>query len=397
MLLMAQIPCLKGFIPDPVVGKLPASVKVYVVGGAVRDTLLGLTSSDKDWVVVGATVNDMLSAGFTPVGADFPVFLHPDTHEEYALARTERKSGHGYKGFTFHADPSVTLEEDLARRDFTVNAMAMNAQGELIDPYGGLADLQSKLMRHVSPAFVEDPLRVLRLARFLARFLEFSVADETFELCCRLRDSGELKHLVAERVFAELNKGMGEEKPSRMIKLLTKLNAWLELGGEPALKFASVEDAASKTVDRLNCAFDRWVYQLSNLGAKETIVDLSNRWRIPKEIQQASVVFVELNDFLSLDEPDATALGRVLERVDLYRRPERLGDVGRIFRQSKGERAQFPVIHLAVEQVQSGQYKTWISKAIESAQTGASVAEVVANAKTKWVEHLFQHTLNQKQ
>lgn len=397
MLLMVQIPSLPGFTSDPVVGKLPASARVYVVGGAVRDALLGLASSDKDWVVVGATVNDMLSAGFTPVGADFPVFLHPDTHEEYALARTERKSGHGYKGFTFHADPSVTLEDDLARRDFTVNAMAMNAQGQLIDPYGGLADLQSRLMRHVSPAFVEDPLRVLRLARFLARFLEFSVADETFELCFQLRNSGELKHLVAERVFAELNKGMGEEKPSRMIKLLSKLNAWPELGGESALKFAHVEDAALKTVDQLSAAFDRWVYQLSHLGSKDAVDGLSKRWRIPKEIQQAAAVFVELNKFLSLDKPDAPALEHVLERVDLYRRPERLGDVCRIFSQSKGERAQFPRIHLAVEQVQSGQYKAWISKAIESAQPGASVAEVVANAKTKWVEHLFQNTLNQKQ
>lgn len=391
---MAQMPCLQGFTPDPVVGKLPASVKVYVVGGAVRDALLSLSSSDKDWVVVGANANDMLSAGFTPVGVDFPVFLHPLTHEEYALARTERKSGHGYKGFTFHADPSVTLEDDLARRDFTVNAMAMNSQGALIDPYGGLLDLQSKLMRHVSPAFVEDPLRVLRLARFMARFLEFSVADETFELCCQLRSSGELKHLVAERVFAELNKGMGEEKPSRMIKLLTKLKAWSELGGEPALKFAHVEDADLKTVDQLSCTFDRWVYQLSHLGNKEAIDGLCKRWRIPKEIQQAAVVFVELNNFLSLDKPDASALGHVLERVDLYRRPERLGDVCRIFGQSKGERAQFPRIHLAVEQVQSGQYKAWISKAIESAQPGASVAEVVANAKTRWVEHLFQSTLN---
>ena len=195
----------------------------------MRDALMGRASSDRDWVVVGATVDHMLAAGFTPVGSDFPVFLHPRTHEEYALARTERKSGHGYKGFTFHAEPSVTLEEDLARRDFTVNAMAMNAEGGLIDPFQGLADLENKCMRHVSPAFSEDPLRVLRLARFLARFLDFSVAEETMDLCRELQASGELKHLVPERVYAELTKGMGEEKPSRMIKLISKLNGWGEL------------------------------------------------------------------------------------------------------------------------------------------------------------------------
>ena len=178
-------------------------MKVYLVGGAVRDRLLDLPVKDRDYVVVGATPAQMEARGFKPVGADFPVFLHPDTKEEYALARTERKSGHGYKGFTVYATPAVTLEDDLRRRDLTINAMAEAEDGALIDPFGGAEDLRQGLLRHVSPAFVEDPVRVLRVARFAARYAEwnFRVADETRGLMRRMAETGEVDHLVAERVW----------------------------------------------------------------------------------------------------------------------------------------------------------------------------------------------------
>src|SRR5690554_1893483 len=174
-------------------------MRCYVVGGAVRDELLGLPVRDHDWVVVGATPQEMLDAGFRPVGKDFPVFLHPDTHEEYALARTERKTAPGYKGFVFHAAPDVTLEQDLARRDLTINAIAQDEHGQLVDPFGGQADLRARVFRHVSDAFAEDPVRILRVARFAARFTEFSVAPETNALMQRMVEAGEVDALVPER------------------------------------------------------------------------------------------------------------------------------------------------------------------------------------------------------
>ena len=204
-------------------------MKIYIVGGAVRDELLGRPSADRDYVVVGATPQAMQTAGYRPDGKDFPVFLHPKTHEEYALARTERKSGHGYHGFTFHAAPDVTLEEDLARRDLTINAMAKGADGELIDPYCGQRDLQAKILRHVGPAFAEDPVRILRIARFAARFSDFSVAPETLALMRGMVASGEVDHLVAERVWQELAKGLMEDKPSRLFEVLRDCGALARL------------------------------------------------------------------------------------------------------------------------------------------------------------------------
>ncbi len=190
-------------------------MEVYLVGGAVRDELLGREVRERDWLVVGATVEEMLALGYSQVGKDFPVFLHPETRDEYALARTERKSGHGYTGFEVHASPEVTLEEDLLRRDLTVNAMARDSEGRIIDPYGGQADLEARLLRHVSPAFVEDPLRVLRVARFAARFHEmgFRVADETRELMKEIVAQGEMENLVPERVWAEVVKALVETRP----------------------------------------------------------------------------------------------------------------------------------------------------------------------------------------
>ncbi|WP_047237114.1 multifunctional CCA addition/repair protein [Chromobacterium subtsugae] len=197
---------------------------IYIVGGAVRDRLLGLPVKDRDWVVVGATPQQMLDQGFRPVGKDFPVFLHPQTQEEYALARTERKIAKGYHGFVFHTDSGVTLEQDLARRDLTINAIAEAGDGSLIDPYDGQADLKAGILRHVSDAFAEDPVRILRLARFAARF-DFAVAPETMALMRQMVDSGEADALVAERVWQELAKGLMEDKPSRMLLTLRECGA----------------------------------------------------------------------------------------------------------------------------------------------------------------------------
>lgn len=195
---------------------------IYLVGGAVRDSLLGLTPGDRDWVVVGATPQQMLDQGYKPVGRDFPVFLHPKTGEEYALARTERKSGRGYRGFVVDTDPAVTLEEDLQRRDFTINAIARHDDGSLVDPYGGARDIEARVLRHIGPAFVEDPLRVLRAARFMARFagLGFSVAPETMALMRQMADSGELATLVPERVWQELRRALESAQPSAFLRIL---------------------------------------------------------------------------------------------------------------------------------------------------------------------------------
>ncbi|MFN3703809.1 multifunctional CCA addition/repair protein [Thermomonas sp.] len=206
---------------------LPDSVRVYLVGGAVRDALLGLPPGDRDFVVVGASVPDMLAAGFRQVGRDFPVFLHPDTGEEHALARTERKSGRGYTGFVVHADPSVTLEDDLRRRDFTINAIARAEDGTLVDPFGGMRDLEARVLRHVGDAFVEDPLRVLRAARFMARFapLGFTVAPDTLALMRQMADGGELATLVPERVWQELAKALRSPSPAAFLYTLRQAGA----------------------------------------------------------------------------------------------------------------------------------------------------------------------------
>jgi tRNA nucleotidyltransferase (CCA-adding enzyme) len=200
-------------------------LKVYCVGGAVRDELLGLPVKDRDWVVVGASPEQLSAQGYKPVGKDFPVFLHPETHEEYALARTERNTARGYKGFAVYAAPDVTLEQDLTRRDLTINAIARDQQGQLIDPHHGVADLKARILRHVSDAFIEDPVRILRTARFAARFSDFMVADETMLLMRKMVDNGEVDALVAERIWQELATGLMETTPSRMFEVLRACGA----------------------------------------------------------------------------------------------------------------------------------------------------------------------------
>jgi len=221
-------------------------MNLYLVGGAVRDKLLNYPFTERDWVIVGATPKELLNQGFVQVGSDFPVFLHPNTKEEYALARTERKSGNGYKGFEFFTDTQVTLEEDLSRRDLTVNAIAEDCDGNIIDPYGGLNDLSDKILRHVSDAFSEDPLRVLRVARFAARYhhLGFKIADETLLLMTHISDSGELKYLSAERVWIETVKALKEQSPRIYIEVLRKCNALSKLFPEIEQLFKSSQNDA---------------------------------------------------------------------------------------------------------------------------------------------------------
>ena len=255
-------------------------MNTYRVGGAVRDTLLGLPIHETDWVVVGGSAEQMRAAGFTQVGRDFPVFLHPETKEEFALARTERKSGQGHHGFVVHASPSVTLEEDLQRRDLTVNAMAMSEDGTIIDPYGGQRDLQERILRHVSPHFVEDPLRVLRVARFAARYhhLGFSVASETLSLMAEIVTANELAHLSAERVWVETEKALGAQHPEVYWQVLDACGAVAALAPELAVTHGvSGLARAAKTTRRSDC---RWAALLSDLPEARA-TDLSKRLKAP--------------------------------------------------------------------------------------------------------------------
>lgn len=302
-------------------------MQIYKVGGAVRDRLLGRPVSDIDWLVVGATVEDMHARGYRPVGADFPVFLHPKTGEEYALARTERKSGRGYGGFTFHASPDVTLEEDLIRRDLTINAMAEDEQGVIHDPYHGQEDLSQRLLRHVSPAFAEDPLRVLRVARFAARYapLGFQVADQTLELMRQISASGELQALTAERSWKEIERALMEDQPQVFIQVLRACGALAELMPElegdtdtlPALQQSALHKQPVHV---------RWACLLRGLEPA-AIKALNQRFKAPRECQELAVLVAEFadraDDALTLAPAD---LLEMLQKFDVYRRPHRFED-----------------------------------------------------------------------
>jgi tRNA nucleotidyltransferase (CCA-adding enzyme) len=290
-------------------------VKAYVVGGVVRDELLGLPVADRDWVVVGATPEDMARQGFRPVGKDFPVFLHPETHEEYALARTERKSGRGYKGFTVYAAPDVTLEADLARRDLTINAMARDESGRLIDPHGGEKDLREGVLRHVSAAFEEDPVRILRVARFVARF-GFRIAPETEALMRRMVESGEADHLVAERVWQEFGRGLMEAHPARMLEVLAECGLAARLLPELKNEREALERAAAAGAP-LPVRFAVLAWGLE----EDAVRALCERLRAPNEDLELALVASRCRPLLGAREP--RALLELLKRADAIRRPER--------------------------------------------------------------------------
>ncbi|MCX7893258.1 MAG: multifunctional CCA tRNA nucleotidyl transferase/2'3'-cyclic phosphodiesterase/2'nucleotidase/phosphatase [Burkholderiales bacterium] len=303
-------------------------MKTYLVGGAVRDELLGVPVGDRDYVVVGATPEEMAERGFRPVGKDFPVFLHPQTGEEYALARTERKTARGYKGFQVRAAPDVTLEQDLARRDLTINAMARAEDGSLVDPFGGAADLAAGVLRHVSPAFTEDPVRILRVARFAARYHTFSVAPETLDLMRAMVASGEADALVPERVWQEIAKGLGEDHPVRMFTVLADCGAlervlpeWRALDARRAL--AALECAAAR---HLPLAAR---YAVLFAGAPpEVVASAAERLRAPNECRDlARLVAAHAATIERGRSLDAEALATLFEATDALRRPARFAEL----------------------------------------------------------------------
>lgn len=301
-----------------------AGLDVYRVGGAVRDRLLGWPVYDNDWVVVGATPDAMLKRGFKPVGRDFPVFLHPESAEEYALARTERKAGHGYAGFKVIASPDVTLEDDLLRRDLTVNAIAEAPDGTLIDPFNGQQDIEQRQLRHVSPAFREDPLRVLRTARFLARYktLGFAIAPDTMALMGEVSRSGELAYLAAERVWLETRKALGETRPASYFATLEQCEALATWW--PELACGGLSDCLNAMALGLNdgaLTSAEWRYALlvSPLdgAARES---LAHRLRLPNSVAQLAR-HGALTCHLSMEELDAASVSHWLERLDAWRKP----------------------------------------------------------------------------
>jgi tRNA nucleotidyltransferase (CCA-adding enzyme) len=341
-------------------------MNIYAVGGAIRDELLGVPVQDRDYVVVGATPEQMVAQGYRPVGKDFPVFLHPDTHEEYALARTERKTAAGYHGFQFFYAPDVTLEEDLARRDLTINAMAREARpdgtltGPVIDPFNGQADLQARVFRHVSDAFLEDPVRILRVARFAARFTGFTLAPETLELMCKMVGAGEVDALVPERVWQEVSRGLMEVRPSRMFAVLRQCGALARILPEIDALFGvpqradyhpeidtgvhvmMVVDHAAAQGYALTVRFAALAHDLGKATTPEDVLPrhighegrsvdllrpLCERLRVPNECRDLAVLVArEHGNIHRVMEMGAAAIVRLFERCDALRKPARFAE-----------------------------------------------------------------------
>ncbi|WP_114654114.1 polynucleotide adenylyltransferase [Polynucleobacter necessarius] len=313
-------------------------MKIYAVGGAIRDTLMGLPVRDIDYVVVGSSVEEMIAQGFRPVGKDFPVFLHPEMQAEYALARTERKTGKGYKGFMFYADPTVTLEQDLERRDLTINAMAQEVGangkwvGPILDPYNGQQDLAAKVFRHVSDAFAEDPLRLLRIARFAARFPEFTVAPETMDSLQAIVESNELSALSAERIWQELARGFTANKPMRMFQILLDSAAAKALLPLTLTSYLAKEDFREQLIAHLHAADnrleDRCAVTLMDLPASE-IRSWAECVKMPNEVRGFSEIFSELNVLIEKSVGDAGVgyqpadILAWFNRADIWRKPDR--------------------------------------------------------------------------
>jgi len=404
-------------------------LKTYLVGGAVRDALLGLSGSDRDWVVVGSTPQDMAALGFTPVGKDFPVFLHPRTHEEYALARTERKTAPGYKGFVVHASPEVTLEEDLARRDLSINAIAQADDGRLIDPYGGQQDLQHKVLRHVTDAFREDPVRILRVARFAARFPEFKVAEQTIALMQDMVAAGEVDALVSERVWQELSKGLMATQPSRMLQVLRDCGALKILLPEVDRLYGVPQTAEHHpeidTGVHLEMVLDqtaainapvevRFAALCHDLGKGTTATDklprhigheersvkllrsLCERWRVPVHCKElAEVVAREHGNIHASQSLGAEAVLRLLTRCDALRRPERFAWAlqacecdarGRLGLQDRSypQSARLQALLIAALSVDSAQIS---AQAMEQGLCGIDIGKRIEHARVKAISH----------
>jgi tRNA nucleotidyltransferase (CCA-adding enzyme) len=400
-------------------------MKAWIVGGAVRDAMLGEDVNDRDWVVIGATPEQMVAAGYTPVGRDFPVFLHPRTKEEYALARTERKTAPGYHGFTFHASPDVTIEQDLARRDLTVNAMARDEAGALVDPYGGARDLADRVLRHVSPAFAEDPVRILRVARFAARWPRFTVAPETMALMRHMVDAGEVDALVAERVWQELSRGLMERAPGRMLEVLRDCGALARLLPEvdrlwgvpqPPQHHPEVDTGEHLLLVLAECARHeaplpvRWACLVHDLGKGTTPPDewprhiahearseklaaaVHARLRVPVEC--AELALLNAREHTNVHRSDtlaATAVMRLLERCDAFRKPHRFRQLllacecDATGRAGLQDRPYPPRERLgrALDIALAVDAKAAAAEAIARGQQGPEIAKAVARARTQ--------------
>ena len=414
-------------------------MQIYMVGGAVRDRLLGLPVQDHDWVVVGATPEQMVAQGYLPVGKDFPVFLHPDSREEYALARTERKSGRGYKGFTVFTSPDVTLEEDLARRDLTINSIAacadwtsaggqLGSKVDLIDPFGGQRDLQAKVLRHVTDAFREDPVRILRLARFAARFHDFSIAPETMALLREMVADGEADHLVPERVWQELSRGLMEAHPARMFEVLRECGALAvvlpelnRLWGVPqrAEYHPEVDTGVHvmmvlQMAARLNASLPvRWACLMHDLGKGTTPADVlprhigheqrsskllrtvGQRLRVPTDCTElADVVAREHGNIHRSGDLNAAALVRLLERCDAFRKPARFADAllacecdarGRLGMEEDAY-PQRPHLLAALAAAQGVDTASVAQAAVDRGARGDAIGKAVATARAQAVQ-----------
>lgn len=351
----------------------------------MRDQLLGFPYTETDWVVVGSTPREMLDAGFKQVGKDFPVFLHPDSNEEYALARTERKSGRGYHGFDIDAHPDVTLEQDLERRDLTINAMAMLDNGELVDPYGGKADLDARILRHVSPAFAEDPLRVLRVARFAARYhhLGFKVADETLELMRQLSRSGEIRELARERIWQEIAKGFGEISPHILLQVLKSCEALDCLAPEWA---ASLDEELYNILQRaaslgLNTE-QRFAISCMNLSP-EVLPALFQAIAAAKAHSQLALLYVKLHPLPTTDA-NAQTLFAVLETCDVLRRPESLQQIIEIEQARTG--ASYSVYADAAAAIKAVSSKELQEQGI----SGKALGQALREQRLQRIEQLLQ-------
>ncbi|GAB4088146.1 multifunctional CCA addition/repair protein [Hydrogenophaga soli] len=431
-------------------GAQPPSFSVHLVGGAVRDALLGLPVQDRDWVVVGATPQDLLDQGFQPVGKDFPVFLHPITHEEFALARTERKTAPGYQGFAFHAAPDVTLEQDLARRDLTINSIATCALNEsaraifdskngglpplegLIDPHGGVADLRAGVLRHVGDAFREDPVRILRLARFAARFPHFRVADDTLVLMRQMVADGEVHHLVAERVWQELSRGLMAARPSRMFEVLRTCGALAVLlpeldrlwGVPQRAEYHPEVDTGVHVMLVLDMAAQlntslpvRLACLMHDLGKGTTpahvlprhidheersaqlLRDVCERWRVPRDCKElADTVAREHGHIHRCMDLSPAALLRLLERCDALRRPERFAEVllacecdarGRLGKDQEPypQRPHLLAVLAAAQSVDAGQVARDVARppgaSTRPRAQGEAIAQAIQAARTR--------------
>ena len=414
-------------------------MQIYMVGGAVRDRLLGLPVQDHDWVVVGATPEQMVAQGYLPVGKDFPVFLHPDSREEYALARTERKSGRGYKGFTVFTSPDVTLEEDLARRDLTINSIAacadwtsaggqLGSKVDLIDPFGGQRDLQAKVLRHVTDAFREDPVRILRLARFAARFHDFSIAPETMALLREMVADGEADHLVPERVWQELSRGLMEAHPARMFEVLRECGALAvvlpelnRLWGVPqrAEYHPEVDTGVHvmmvlQMAARLGASLPvRWACLMHDLGKGTTPTDVlprhigheqrsskllrtvGQRLRVPTDCTElADVVAREHGNIHRSGDLNAAALVRLLERCDAFRKPARFADAllacecdarGRLGMEEDAY-PQRPHLLAALAAAQGVDTASVAQAAVDRGARGDAIGKAVATARAQAVQ-----------